>query len=169
MGEPVTIMSGRAPEGTLYEVSVFQPKHFRDSCLSIWWPYVESVGGAAAGCAGFPPDTAYGRRDPEKVAARPSGFLESAPQATAHYLLEGYARSFVSRVRVVYEGRDGERHDAPVELKQVRGRLAERIGAREPAGYWLAFLPSSVGRRPVLEVIAYDESGNVASRIEYRA
>jgi hypothetical protein len=162
-------MSGRAPEGTLYEVTVFQPKHFRDSCLSLWWPYVKDLGGTAAGCAGFPPETAYGRREPEKVAARPAGFLESAPYATAHYVLDGYARSFVSRVRVVYEGRDGERHDAPVHLKQVRGRLAERIGAREPAGYWVAFLPRSLGRGPMLEVIAYDESGKVASRIDYRA
>jgi hypothetical protein len=169
-GEPVRIMSGRAPEGTLYEVAVFEPRHFSESCLAFWWPYVKgAVGGPASACAGFPPETVYGRREPEKVAARPFGFLASAPAATGHYLLQGYARSFISRVRVVYEGRDGERHDAPVRLKQVSGRLAKRIDAREPAGYWVAFLPRSVGKGPMLEVIAYDKSGKVASRIDYRA
>jgi len=32
-----------------------------------------------------------------------------------------------------------------------------------------AFLPRSVGRRPTVEVIAYHENGEVASRIDYRA
>lgn len=93
------------------------------------------------------------------------------PQATAHYLLSGFARPSVSRVRVVYEGRDGERHDAPIELKQVGSELAERAGWIEPAGFWLAFVPSRAGRptsTPV-EVIAYDESGKILSRIDYRA
>lgn len=167
-GEPVRIMSGRVPEGALYEVMVFKPKGFRDSCMSVWWPYVKNATLGTA-CAGFPPETVYGRREPEKVAARPFGFLQAVPDATAHYVLQGFARSFVSRVRVVYVGRDGERHDAPVQLKQVRRRLAERIHAREPAGYWVAFLPRSVGKGPMLEVIAYDENGKVASRIDYRA
>jgi hypothetical protein len=167
-GEPVRIMSGRVPEGALYEVMVFKPRGFDDSCMSVWWPYVKNAAAGTA-CSGFPPKTVYGRREPEKIAARPFGFLQAVPDATAHYVLQGFARSFVSRVRVVYRGRDGERHDAPVQLRQVRDRLAERIGAREPAGYWVAFLPRSVGKGPVLEVIAYDENGKVASRIDYRA
>jgi hypothetical protein len=84
-------------------------------------------------------------------------------------MLSGYARPSVRRVRIVYEGKDGRRHDAPVNLRQVGGKLAERIDAREPAGYWLAFLPRSVGKRPTVEVIAYDESGKILSRLDYRA
>lgn len=168
--DPVRIMSGRAPEGALYEVVTSRPKGAGMHCMTFWWPYVEDVF-AGSPCGDFPPEDAYGRKQPEKVAARPYGFLTPVPQATAHYLLSGFARPSVGRVRVVYEGGDGERHDAPIELKQVGSELAERAGWIEPAGFWLAFVPSRAGRptsTPV-EVIAYDESGKVLSRIDYRA
>jgi hypothetical protein len=168
--EPVRIMRGRAPEGTLYEVMTSRPKGFPDSCLTIWWPYVEDAF-AGGECSEFPPEGVYEyRRGRIKgLAARPWGFLTSVPPATGHYLLSGYARPSADRVRVVYEGKDGRRHDAPVNLRQVGGKLAERIDAREPAGYWLAFLPRSVGKGPTVEVIAYDDSGKILSRIDYRA
>jgi hypothetical protein len=167
---PIRIMSGRAPEGTLYEVMLSLPRGFGDFCMTIWWPYVEDAF-APGECGEFPPEGVYQYRNGriKGLAARPWGFITWVPPATAHYLLNGYARPSVSRVRVVYEGKDGRRHDAPVKLRQVGGELAERIGAREPAGYWLAFLPRSVGKRPTVEVIAYDESGKILSRVDYRA
>jgi hypothetical protein len=166
--DPVQVMSGRAPDGALYRVMVTKQRDIRMSCMTVWWPYVkEELSGGT--CGSFPPETAFGRREPEKVAARPYGFLTPMPHATRYNLLSGFARPFVSRVRVIYRDKDGERHDAPVELTQVRGELAERIKADAPAGFWVAFLPRSTGKRPIVEVIAYDENGRVASRIDYRA
>jgi hypothetical protein len=170
-GDPVRIMRGRAPEGALYEIVVARPKGSGMLCTTTWWPYVEDVFAASPCDEHFPPENAYGGKQPAEVAARPSGFLTPVPQATAHWLLSGYARPSVSRVRVIYEGRDGERHDAPVKLRQVSGRLAERIGAREPAGFWLAFVPRRAGRPTgtTVEVIAYDENGKILSRLDHRA
>ena len=42
------------------------------------------------------------------------------------------------------------------------------VDADEPFGFWVAFLPRSAGE-PHVEVIAYDDSGRVLSRIDYRA
>jgi hypothetical protein len=91
------------------------------------------------------------------------------PQASAHSLMNGYAREAVSRVRVLYRGRDGERRDAPVKLARLRGAILERLDADEPFGVWVAFLPRSAGERPMVEVIAYADGGRVLSRIEHRA
>ena len=51
----------------------------------------------------------------------------------------------------------------------MRGPILERLDADEPFGFWVAFLPRSAGGNPMVEVIAYDENGEVASRIDYRA
>jgi hypothetical protein len=161
------VMRGRAPDGALFEVVV--ARHESDmTCTTMWWPYVENVltGGD---CGGFPPERAYGRKEPEKIAARPWGFLNKVPQASAHNMLSGYARGSVSRVRVVYRGRDGKRHEAPLKLARVRGANLERLDADEPFGFWVAFLPRSAGPRPTVQVIAYDDSGRLLSRIDYRA
>jgi hypothetical protein len=167
-GKPELMMSGRAPDGALYEVLVARPKGFDGRCLSLWWPYVpDAMGGGS--CGGLPPETAFGRRDPEQVAARPFGFLVDLPQATAHRVLSGFARPWVGRVRVVYRDREGNAHDAPLKLVQIGGEQLERIGGDRAFGYWVAFVPRAAGRRPMVEVIAYDAAGNEAGRIEYRA
>jgi hypothetical protein len=165
--DPVELMSGRAPDGALYEVVMSRHPGAPGRCMTIWWPYVADQEGGAA-CGDFPPEGAYEYRD-RPVSARPWGFLTPHPHATTHHLLSGFTRPAVSRVRVVYEGKDGRRHDARVQLGQVEGELAERIEARRPTGFWVAFIPRSAGMRPVVEVIAYDEDGTVSSRIRYRA
>ena len=101
------VTSGRAPDGALYEVVVNRRGNM--ICTTMWWPYVANVltGGE---CGGFPPDQAFGHREPEKVAARPWGSLAKIPQVSAHNMLSGYAREAVSRVRVVYRG---QRRRAP--------------------------------------------------------
>jgi hypothetical protein len=139
------------------------------TCTTMWWPYVEEHVFTGGDCGSFPPETAFGRREPEKVAARPWGPMVPIPQASAHSLMTGYAREGVSRVRVVYRGRDGERRDAPVKLARLRGAILERLDANEPFGVWVAFLPRSAGERPMVEVIAYDDGRRVLSRIDYRA
>ena len=168
--ESVEIVSGRAPDGALYEVRVTRHRAdgFAEVCTMLWWPYV-AQDMAGVSCGGFPPETAFGRRDPESVAARPYGFLNDAPHATRHRVLSGFARPWVSRVRVVYEGRDGERHDAPLKLVRVSAEELARVGADGPIGYWVAFVPRGTGAQPTVEVIAYDEDGNEAGRIDYRA
>jgi hypothetical protein len=166
------LLRGRAPDGARYE---FRVKLHRERsgkvfgiCTYLWWPR-----GPSGGFCGphMPPAGAFGRRHPERVAAKGFGFLGDERPATKLLTLEGYARSSVRRVRVVYEARGGERRDAPVKLVRVRGALLKRVGAGEPFGFWMAFLPRSVagasgeGGRPAIEVIAYGDGGQELSRV----
>jgi hypothetical protein len=159
-GESTKVMAGRTPEGTLYEV-VLTPDDDVGPCTWLRWPFVEEElsGGA---CGGFPPETAFGRREPEKVAARPYGFLEDHPHATRFRVLSGFARPSVESVRIVYRDADGARRDAALKLAQVREEGIARVG------YWVAFVPRTAGRHPMLEVIAYGADGEELSRIDYR-
>jgi hypothetical protein len=126
--------------------------------MSIWWPYVPGGGWGACG-DGLPPSTAFGRRNPEQVFAKPFGFLNDAPEATTHRVISGFARTNVGRVQVVYLDSDGSRHDAQVQLAQVTASTLEKFRPSDPFGYWVAFVPRSAGHRP-LEVTAYAENGD---------
>jgi hypothetical protein len=165
-GDATVLLTGRSPDGALYEFHVQPTKH--GSCMTLWWPYVLGAGGSGSCGPGIPPERAFGRRNPEDVFAKPFGFVDEAPQATTHRHLSGFARPNVSRVRVVYRDRDDEQHDAPVKLVPVSGSKLEAIEASEPFGYWIAFLPRSAGRRPPIEVIAYGEDGEQLGRYEHR-
>jgi hypothetical protein len=148
------LMTGRSPDGALYEVVIEQSKY--GTCISTWWPYVSNAG--MGGCGkGLPPSTAFGRRDPERVFAKPYGFLNDAPQATTYRVLSGFARTAVERVQVIYRGRDGNRHEAPVKVTQATSML-EKFESSEPFGYWIAFVPRSAGHRPI-EVVAHGGEG----------
>jgi hypothetical protein len=167
VGEPVVLLSGRAPDGALYEVYVERFERNGESrghCEQLWWPYVPEEGSGGSCGPGIPPTSAFGRRDPEKVAAKPFGFPTYASAATKHRVLRGYARSHVSRVRVVYRDEDGVRRDAPVELTRVRGQLQARIEASQPFGIFVAFVPPDADPRAAIEVLAYDESGEQVGR-----
>jgi hypothetical protein len=150
-GKLARVLKGRAPDGALYELVLHQDGG-HGTCLMMRWPYVaEALAGGA--CGEIPPDRAFGRREPEQVAARAYGMLSDVPHATRWRLLSGFARPWVSRVRVVYTDEAGERHDAPLKLTQVRAEWSA------PFGYWLAFLPPAAGKHPRFEVIAYREDG----------
>jgi hypothetical protein len=148
-------MSGRSPDGALYELYLDKSKY--GTCMSIWWPYVADAGWGLCG-DGLPPSTAFGRRNPEAVFAKPFGFLNDAAEATTHRVISGFARTSVGRVRVVYLDADGRRHEASVQLAQVSAPKLERFRASEPFGFWVAFIPRSAGHRPI-EVTAYAEGG----------
>jgi hypothetical protein len=91
----------------------------------------------------------------------------------------GFALPEVARIRVLYPTATGELADAPVDLIEPSARAHERIGSREPVDVFVAFLPYAAGRledplpqelpslpsRPYY-VVAYDESGNILSRVE---
>lgn len=182
-GKAVVIASGRAPEGALYE---FYEQRFkrrtgvRGGCVQQWWPYVRALElGARGYCGpgGLPPATAFGRRHPERIAARPYGFLEQAFPATRHWITSGYARANVSRVGVRYRNRAGRWGDAPVRLTRIDGPLLRRIGETRPFGFFVAFVPPSVDRctdgKPfrcmALRVIAYGKDGSELGRVKYRS
>jgi hypothetical protein len=167
-GEPIVLAGGTAPEGARYEWYVHRTGKVplpNGVCLTLWWPRYAQVG-ATGGCGTeLPPDTAYGRRSPEDVMAKPYGFLDSAEPATEHFMLSGYARSHVERVRLVW---DEGRSEADVELFRVTPEKAERMGASEPFGYWVSFVPPSA-RHAEFEVVAYGAGGGEIGRYEYRS
>jgi hypothetical protein len=176
--DPVVLLSGRAPDGALYEVYTthFEKEAPSGHCVTTWWPYVR-FGGAGGACGpGLPPERAFRARDGEPLAAKPYGFLSAlAREATRYWVLEGYARPNVSRVEVRYRDRDGRWHDAPVDLAQIEGAKLERARADAPFGMFVAFVPSSVDRcrderRKVckaLEVVAYGADGRELSRVNH--
>jgi hypothetical protein len=153
--ESKLVMSGRTPDGALYEYWIEQTKY--GFCTTMFWPY---GGGPAMGGCGkeLPPSTAYGRRDPEGTFAHAYPILSQAAGATTSRWVEGFARPNVARVRVVYRDRSGARHEAPVKLVQVTLEELGEIDASEPFGRWTAFVPRSAGRARV-EITAYDAAG----------
>ncbi len=151
------LMSGRSPDGALFEFAVERSDY--GQCVLTWFPY--AAADASGGCSpdGLPPSTAYGRTNPEELFARPYAFLTDVPEATTHRILNGFARPKVARVEVIYQDRDGGRHEAPVKLVQVAGPVLEKIHASGPFGFWVTFVPRSAGHRP-LDVIAYSAGGD---------
>jgi hypothetical protein len=182
-GKPVVIASGRAPEGALFEFYVQRFKRgtgVRGGCVQQWWPFVRSLElGATGYCGpgGLPPSTAFGRRTPERVAAKPYGYLQKAFPASGHWITSGYARANVSRVRVAYRTRAGRWRNAPVQLTRIDGPLLRRIGETRQFGFFVAFVPPSVDRctdgKPfrcmALRVIAYGTDGSELGRVRYRS
>lgn len=150
------LMSGRSPDGALYEVYVELSDY--GTGIGIFWPYVMSAGYGAYGDGGLPPSTAFGRRNPEDVFAKPYGFLNDASEATVHRVLSGFARTSVERVEVLYQDSDGGKHQAPVKLVQATAAKLKQFKSSEPFGYWVAFVPRSAGHQP-LDVIAYGANG----------
>jgi hypothetical protein len=180
-GEAVVLADGRAPEGALYEFYVQRYKRRSGvvgGCVQQWWPFVRDLGARGyCGPGGLPPSTAFGRRGRERIAAKPYGFLEEAFPATRHWIISGYARANVTRVRLVYRNRGGRWRDAPLELTRVRGALLRRIGGERPFGFFVAFVPPSVDRcgdgRPercmALRLIAYGQDGRRLGRVKHRS
>jgi hypothetical protein len=168
-GEVVVMATGRAPEGARYEWFVHLTKAETGEvvgvCTTLWWPRYQQVGAHGSCGPQVPPETAYGRRRPEEVMAKPYGFLDAEVPATEHFMLSGYARPRVERVRVVW---DGGRQEAPVELFHVTSDKAKRMGAAGPFGYWVSFVPRSA-RHAEFEIVSYGEGDGEIGRYQYRS
>jgi hypothetical protein len=179
--DPVVLISGRAPDGALYEV--YATHREEDAapfghCVTLWWPYVRDarVGG---GCGPrLPPEGTFrGRGRQREVAAKADLLSALGAAATRYLVLDGYARPDVSRVQVRYRDRQGNWHEAPVDLKQIDGPTLERARADAPFGVFVAFVPRSVDRCQGgkaedcmgLEVVAYGEDGRELSRLRGRS
>jgi hypothetical protein len=170
-GEPSVLAAGRAPEGARYEWYV-EPLGNGDGgvtgvCVTLWWPRFAQAGAGGSCGPGIPPESAFKQRRNASgpVPARPFGFLDAAEPATEHFMLSGFARSRVERVRLIWDGGRGE---APVELFPVTPGEAERMGASEPFGYWVSFVPRSA-RHAEFEVVSYGEGGGEIGRYRYRS
>jgi hypothetical protein len=161
-GKVAVVLTGRSPDGALYEVVAGREGEY-GTCLTTGWPYAQGGGAGACGPE-IPPSTAFGRRNPEDVFAKPYGFLGDAPEATVHRTIEGYARGEVSRLEVAYRDDGGSWQEVPVKLARISGRQLEEVGASEPFGYWVGFVPRSAGRHPVVEVTSYAEDGRELGR-----
>ncbi len=177
------LASGRTPDGAPYEyvAQKFARRNGRiySVCLMHWFPYVRFAGASGHCGRGYPPTKAYGKAWPRRVMARPFGFLGDGEPATAYYALEGFARARVARVRVVHKNPKGGKREAPVKFVRVRGELRRRVGSAEPFGFFVSFLPRSVGRYyrgpagrasapPAIEVFAYDDRGRQIGRFKHR-
>jgi hypothetical protein len=167
-GEPVVLATGRAPEGARYEWFVERMGAGAGSgiCTTLWWPrYAQLRAHGSCGGDGLPPEFAFRQRrsDSGPVMAKPHGFLDAEEPATRHFMLSGYARPQVARVRVLWEG-----HEAPVELTRVSGGPLERIGRSEPFGFWVTFVPRSA-RHAEFEIVSYGEDGGEIGRYRYRS
>jgi hypothetical protein len=167
--ERVVLAQGRAPEGARYqwyvEGTVDDDGERIGTCITLWWPMYKQVMAHGSCGPGLPPSTAYGRRRPEDVMAKPYGFLDAEVPATEHFMVSGYARPQVERVRVVW---DGGRQEGPVELFEVTPEKAERMGAGEPFGYWVGFVPRSA-RHAEFEIVSYGEGGEEIGRYRWRS
>jgi hypothetical protein len=165
----VVLAAGRAPEGARYEWFVEETADEDGEvvgvCTTLWWPRYQQAGAGGSCGPAMPPETAYGRRRPEEVMAKPYGFLDAAVPATEHFMLSGYARPQVQRVRLVWAG--GSR-EAPVDLVHLTREKAEKMGATEEFGYWVSFVPHSA-RHAEFEVVAYGRDGDEIGRYEYRS
>jgi hypothetical protein len=180
-GKAVVLLSGRTPDGAPYEYYTSKTgsgDKVTGLCMTRWYPYAGAGAGGFCG-KGFPPTKAYGKAWPAKVEARSFGFLERGEPATAYYSLQGFARPNVERVRVVYKDGARRKRDAPVKFVQVRGALRERVGSKEPFGFFAAFLPPSVMRyydgpgdrasgEPAIEIVSYDKQGAEIGRFGHR-
>lgn len=167
--DPVVMATGRAPEGARYEWFVEPTADDQGDvvgvCTTLWWPRYQQVAAHGSCGPGVPPAGAYGRRRPEEVMAKPYGFLDAEVPATEHFMLSGYARPRVERVRLFWD--DG-RQSAPVDLFRVTPEKAERMGAPGPFGYWVGFVPRSA-RHAVFDVVAYGAGGEEIGRFRYRS
>jgi hypothetical protein len=169
IGEPVVLAAGRAPEGARYEWYVErlgnEDGEVTGICQMLWWPRFAQAGAGGACGPAIPPDTAFKQRRNASgpVLARPYGFLDAGEPATEHYMLSGYARPRVERVRVVWAGGSEE---APVELFEVTPEEADRMGAAEPFGFWVTFVPRSA-RHAEFEIVSYGEGGGEIGRYRY--
>ena len=150
------LMTGRAPDGALFEAYIDQSDY--GTGIGVWFPYAGASGGGGSGPDGLPPSTAFGRRHPERVFAKPFGFLNDVPEATSHRLISGFARTNVERVDVLYRDSEGDRHQARVKLAKATAAMLKEFTSSKPFGFWIAFVPRSAGHRPI-DVIAYDPNG----------
>jgi hypothetical protein len=168
--EDVVVMAaGRAPEGARYEwfveETVDEDGEAIGVCTTLWWPRYEQVGAHGSCGPQAPPASAYGRRRPEEVMAKPYGFLDAEVPATEHFMLSGYARPRVERVRVVWAGGSEE---APARLFEVTPAEADRMGATAPFGFWVTFVPRSA-RHAEFEIVSYGPGGDEIGRYRYRS
>jgi hypothetical protein len=153
----VVLMTGRSPDGALFETYLEESDY--GTGIGIFWPYAPIAGGGGGSGGGLPPSTAFGRRHPERVFAKPYGFLNDASEATSYRVISGFARTSVERVEVLYQDSGGGRHQASVKLAQATTSTLEKFKSSKPFGYWIAFVPRSAGHRP-LDVIAYGAGGD---------
>ena len=165
-GRPEVLVTARAPDGALFELYV--QRDGPGTCVQLFWPYVFDAGSSGFCGPELPPETAFGRRHPERVAARGFGFLNDVSAATRHGVMTGFARPSVARVEVLYEDERGSPRRAPVTFARIDGRLARHYRIDEPFGVWVTFVPRSAGRRPWLEVVAYAADGRLLGRERQR-
>ena len=85
-GRPVLLVSGRAPDGALFEL--YTQEMDGDTCINLFWPYVFEEGASGACGPELPRcgrSSRWGRSGAgttERVAARGYGFLNDAAAAT---------------------------------------------------------------------------------------
>jgi hypothetical protein len=200
--EPIVIGEGQVPRGgPRFEIVAYdgmwsqqrQEQHERDAaqaaeaghpfpqtaleqelgtCVSLDWPEsVDPQGGDF--CIDRP------QKDPLPTPGHTD--YESKLGPGGRIAITGVVGPSVDRVDVRYTKANGDHVEAPVTLAQLGEDLAERAGATERFGFYVAFIPDEdVGAGgglaglmseviTTVELIAYDASGDEVKRLDYGA
>lgn len=146
-GSPVVVDKGQAPDGSRYEWVAYR-RHERGLgqtfCVTFGWadaPRRVGTGGCASIGSWSPGVVGLGGR-----LIRPPG--AGGPR---HYMLRGGVDHRVGRVRMIYRRPGGVRHELPVDVGRVEGKLLRRAGGQDPFTVLTAFIPSELVRADRLD------------------
>ncbi len=150
-GSPVVVDNGEAPDGSRYEWVAFRrteglepgvaPRVKRRTmdtfCVTFGWadaPRRKGTGGCTS-LGGWSPGVIHvgGRL------IRPAG-----DGGARDYMVRGGVDHRVGRVRMIYRRPDGGRHEMPVDIGRVEGKLLRRAGGDKPFTVLTAFIPAAL-------------------------
>jgi hypothetical protein len=193
-GEPIVISSGRAPDGSPYEVVARRTLARSDSppgvgdpggietCLTADLPATPDANSVEF-CVG-PSDKDFidqgnvldGTNFIDRMGEHVGDTSSVGPQA--RYELTAELSPNITRVDVFYEDKAGDRVKAYSDIGAVNDEIGAKIGTEDRLGYLIAFLPDDglppawsehgLRRDPgvlgTVELIGYDASGTVVAR-----
>jgi RNA polymerase sigma-70 factor (ECF subfamily) len=139
-GSPVVVDNGAAPDGSRYEWVAFR-RHERGLgqtfCVTFGWADVPRRMGTG-GCG------SVGGWSPGVIHMTGRLIRPAAQGGQRDYLMIGDVDPRVGRVRMVYRRPGGGRHEIPVDLGRVDGKLLRRVRGDKPFTVLTAFVPGEL-------------------------
>jgi hypothetical protein len=156
-GSKVVIANGSAPDGSRYELVAFQSAE-DGTCIEVEFPRLGNGTHASGQCTADQPIQAlngFGFTDYSPANG------DNQPSATP---VSGIVGDNVARVKVSYQSA-GIEQDIEADVAQLTPELQKQIGAPDPLGAFIAFLPvqntdEGTEQPRQVNVTAYDASGH---------